>query len=776
MKRKNATRNALFTSIISLLLCVSMLVSTTFAWFTDSVESGVNNIVAGNLDIELEYSKDASSWKTVSSATDLFSGALWEPGHTEVVYLRLSNKGTLALNYQIGINVDSETEGTNVAGTTFKLSDYIQFGVVEGQNTKFADRAAAVAAVNGSSKKLNEGYTKASSMVAGAADAYLALVVYMPESVGNEANYRGTTAPTIDLGINVVATQKTQETDSFGNDYDALAQGGNTSGDAPAAGEYKEYTVMSGTEGNVKAATMLIHSDSVEDTTKPIEISIVPTTLNPNVTVDTTTQEANTYDITVSNLKENNTTAIKVELNIGTGLSGVKVYHNAEEITGAVYNPTTGYVIFETTSFSPYTVVYDKVTSEPDDALPEDLPKATVVNSTEYENVDLPWGSYGAWSPTAGLDSQLEAAYTFTCKDSAAEAAASPYANWYCDFYVMLDKDLGANEIFLGGNYGSFGWVGFHNGDLVLAANTEIPLLGSVTSNPWTYAQVASSVGTFICGVGDVNDALAGANFTVMLRLTNPDDETEFYNVSTINYTFEEAEQDNSVTDAEGLKAALAAGETEIKIKGNITLTEGLNASNVTLIGVDEDAGINFAGHNIIGSGTITYKNLNLSTVSLPYADGANGERYGWYGGIDYNGHSVANYEGCTITGVFTTYSGTVNATACTFNSYVQDGEEFYNIFMYSSGTVNATNCTFMYRDRAIKIYSEGPNTFVLNINGGKFVATSDYSVNKALINVDSTYFTSATINVTGVTIDEKLASASLHNAEENPKVTVTVE
>ena len=35
MKRKNLTRNALFTSIISLLLCVSMLVGTTFAWFTD---------------------------------------------------------------------------------------------------------------------------------------------------------------------------------------------------------------------------------------------------------------------------------------------------------------------------------------------------------------------------------------------------------------------------------------------------------------------------------------------------------------------------------------------------------------------------------------------------------------------------------------------------------------------------------------------------------------------------------------------------------------------
>ena len=53
MKRKNMTRNALVTSILSLLLCVSMLVGTTFAWFTDEVTSGRNTIAAGNLDIEL---------------------------------------------------------------------------------------------------------------------------------------------------------------------------------------------------------------------------------------------------------------------------------------------------------------------------------------------------------------------------------------------------------------------------------------------------------------------------------------------------------------------------------------------------------------------------------------------------------------------------------------------------------------------------------------------------------------------------------------------------
>ena len=54
MTNSKTTRRALVLSVLSLLLCCSMLVGTTFAWFTDSVTSGKNKIVAGNLDIELD--------------------------------------------------------------------------------------------------------------------------------------------------------------------------------------------------------------------------------------------------------------------------------------------------------------------------------------------------------------------------------------------------------------------------------------------------------------------------------------------------------------------------------------------------------------------------------------------------------------------------------------------------------------------------------------------------------------------------------------------------
>ena len=53
--KKSTTRRALFMSFVSMFLCFTMLLGTTYAWFTDSVESGVNQIVAGNLDVEFEY-------------------------------------------------------------------------------------------------------------------------------------------------------------------------------------------------------------------------------------------------------------------------------------------------------------------------------------------------------------------------------------------------------------------------------------------------------------------------------------------------------------------------------------------------------------------------------------------------------------------------------------------------------------------------------------------------------------------------------------------------
>ena len=220
---KNNTKRSLLASVFALVLCVAMLVGSTFAWFTDTATTGVNKITSGKLDVKLSY-LDGNEWKEVTKETRLFDeSALWEPGHTEVAYLKVENAGNLALKYQLSVNVANEKSGVNVNGDKFNLSDYIKMGVVESdKETTYATRALARAAVTDAGNIAT--YTKNGNIAANGDAQYVALVVYMPETVGNEANYVDDNVPSIELGVTLLATQYTVESDSFGNDYDENAQ------------------------------------------------------------------------------------------------------------------------------------------------------------------------------------------------------------------------------------------------------------------------------------------------------------------------------------------------------------------------------------------------------------------------------------------------------------------------------------------------------------------------------------------------------------------------
>lgn len=227
MKRRNATRNALLMSVLSMLLCVSMLVGTTFAWFTDSVVSGSNVITSGNLDIEVTYTVDGENWAALDGATDLFpANDLWEPGFTRVVVLKIENKGNLALKYVANMEIFEETKGINKFGNDFYLSDVLSVSTLCQEANDVGEIALALAYMGENSVAYETSAAfKSANVLKGeqelfAGDAhYLFIKVDMPETVGNEANHNGHT-PSINFGINVLATQYTHESDSFGNQYD----------------------------------------------------------------------------------------------------------------------------------------------------------------------------------------------------------------------------------------------------------------------------------------------------------------------------------------------------------------------------------------------------------------------------------------------------------------------------------------------------------------------------------------------------------------------------
>ena len=227
MSNKKATKRALLTSIMALAMCVVMLVGTTFAWFTDTASTAVNKIQAGNLDVQLEYSKDFTEWKKVDDTTKLFEDStLWEPGRTEIVYLRVKNAGTLALKYTLGLYNLYENRGKNVEEDFYYLSNYVKLGAVEATKA-FADRDEAINAVDAAAKTINDigktGIARATLDTTDDTKTY-AMVLYMPTTVGNEANPKNAGwAAKLSFGIEVSATQAEFESDSYGTTYDKKA-------------------------------------------------------------------------------------------------------------------------------------------------------------------------------------------------------------------------------------------------------------------------------------------------------------------------------------------------------------------------------------------------------------------------------------------------------------------------------------------------------------------------------------------------------------------------
>ena len=228
MNNKKATKRALLTSVMALVMCVVMLVGTTFAWFTDTASTGVNKIQSGNLDVKLMYSTDMQRWTEATEQTKLFDdNALWEPGYTQVVYLKVVNAGNLALKYEAGFSKNyTSNRGKNVNGDWYRVDNYLKIGTAE-TTTKFENREDVWSAIAATEKTLSKDVMLTNGWItleAGEESAPFAVAIYMPTSVGNEANAsKNRPSKVTGLGIEVRATQATVENDSFGPDYDANA-------------------------------------------------------------------------------------------------------------------------------------------------------------------------------------------------------------------------------------------------------------------------------------------------------------------------------------------------------------------------------------------------------------------------------------------------------------------------------------------------------------------------------------------------------------------------
>ncbi|MBQ3550206.1 MAG: hypothetical protein IJA41_04430 [Clostridia bacterium] len=217
-------KSAFIKSVIALLICLSMLVGTTFAWFTDSVSSSKNIITAGNLDLEMYWTDDLDSnvWYNVEDANynTIFSYDNWEPGYTDVKYIKLVNNGSLALNYELSI-----TPETAVGKLAEVINVYFAEGGVDLQDRDDLSNLTAIGLLK---NVLNGGATADGTLLpAGKNDlihpsgeVILTFAMNMITSAGNE--YMNQTSG--EFSVIALATQASFETDFFGKDYDLNAE------------------------------------------------------------------------------------------------------------------------------------------------------------------------------------------------------------------------------------------------------------------------------------------------------------------------------------------------------------------------------------------------------------------------------------------------------------------------------------------------------------------------------------------------------------------------
>lgn len=213
MNRKKWIKASLTLSACLFLLWWALGTGATLAWFSDA-DSVRNEFQIGLLNLDVNYKNDIQTTYTpmLSTSEVFYDEALYEPGYTQVVYLEIENNGNVDFKYKVAVTVDKSDAGINLWGDSFDLRNYLRYGVVFAESEEalaqlVKERLAARTHAPEDWGSLDT-WSKVSpyTFEAGEKPHYAALIVYMPEEVGNIANYRAK-QPKIELGITVFAQQ-----------------------------------------------------------------------------------------------------------------------------------------------------------------------------------------------------------------------------------------------------------------------------------------------------------------------------------------------------------------------------------------------------------------------------------------------------------------------------------------------------------------------------------------------------------------------------------------
>lgn len=211
MKRRTFTKTALALSVCLMVIWCILGTGSSIAWFVDESPEIRNNFNFAEFDLVVSH-KTETGYEEVKADTKIFDDeALYEPGYVQVVYLKIENKGTVGFDFDLAVvpNLQTIVRAKNVYGHDIYLPEFLKFGVV------FADTEAELTqkletrdlAEQQATAALSSYTSKPDNLQAGR-EAFAAVIVRMPEEVGNAANYRDNNPPSVELGITVQAMQE----------------------------------------------------------------------------------------------------------------------------------------------------------------------------------------------------------------------------------------------------------------------------------------------------------------------------------------------------------------------------------------------------------------------------------------------------------------------------------------------------------------------------------------------------------------------------------------
>lgn len=388
---KKTTRRAMLASVVALALCFTMLIGTTYAWFTDSVTSANNIIKSGTLDIDFKWADGTEApanaqWEDASTGA-IFNYDLWEPGYVQVRHVKVENIGTLALKYQFAIQVNGEL-ATNAYGHT--LADAIDVYYVD-PAMQVADRAALV-----DNYKLGSLTDVLANLNAtGSGVLYpegkghnldtVTIALKMREDAGNE--YQNMAVGT-SFSVQLLATQYTYERDSFDDQYDATADG---TPDNPVF-----PVIAPSTASEFDDALAAAQDGDVIDFSGNNAVVVANTTVDADVTIqnanfDTSNSTANValYNVDFKGDVTFKDCDFESDLGILSNKFEGKVVFDSCEMHG------TGYCMYNNAAFGDVTFKNCKMKS--DWCYTVNFQNGAGQNTIRFENCDLTgWLSFGA--------------------------------------------------------------------------------------------------------------------------------------------------------------------------------------------------------------------------------------------------------------------------------------------------------------------------------------------------------------------------------------------